>query len=354
MSTLGQSAASAPAAANRKHPGDAQPELTIVIVNWNGGEKLLDCLRSIRASRTSFPVKVILVDNDSADGSRERATAAFPEFRVVNTGANLGFGRGNNYARDWVVTPLVLFLNPDTVLLPDTLEKAVQSLLARPGTGMLGCQQLDPDGTVQELGLQWFPTPERVFLELLVSDWLRRGFPSRWLRHDPMRSGPVRKLYGGFLLARKEVLDAVGWFDEQYFMYAEDADLSRTVRNRGWDLYYEAGCAIIHAGGGASARAPGGFSVRMKQRSIHQLIQKYQGGFAAWRHRWAVALAAALRLCALRLMPSDRNWENARVRSRLLWDWAWHGREAAVPARPVAWSKTETPTRPSIHSGRTP
>ncbi|GIX49823.1 MAG: hypothetical protein KatS3mg132_017 [Limisphaera sp.] len=322
----------------RADPGETA--LTIVIVNWNGGEKLLRCLRSIRTSRTSFPLKVIVVDNDSVDGSRERAVVEFPEFQVLNTGANLGFGRGNNFARPWVHTPLVLFLNPDTELFPDTLEKAVRSLLARPRVGILGCQMRYPDGTVQQLGLQWFPTPARVFWELLVPGLLRRWF-SHWLCQDPCKSGPVRKLYGGFLLARRDVLDAVGWFDERYFMYAEDVDLSESVRRLGWELYYEAGCAIVHACGGTSERAPSGFSVLMKQRSVQQLIEKYQGRSAAWRYRLLVGVAAGLRRLGLMLagiLPSRGRRvrrEHAWARTQLLWDWAWHGREASVPARPT-------------------
>ena len=354
MSGQSQQQTSPVAAAGTGGSLESGTALTIVIVNWNGGEKLLRCLRSIRASRTSFPVRVIVVDNDSADGSRERAAAEFPDFQVVNTGANLGFGRGNNFARPWVHTPLVLFLNPDTELFPDTLEKAVRSLLARPGVGMLGCQMRYPDGTVQELGLQWFPTPERVFLELVVPGLLRRGFISRWLCHDPCKSGPVRKLYGGFLLARKPVLDAVGWFDERYFMYAEDADLSRSVRELGWELYYEAECAIIHLCGGISERAPSGFSVLMKQKSIHLLIEKYQGHFAAWRHRLAVGLAAAIRRFGLLFMPSSPKRENARARTRFLWEWAWEGREATVPSRPQSGSNTGSPPARLVTKGTTP
>ena len=314
--------------------------LAIVIVNWNGGEKLLRCLRSIRASRTTFPVKVIVVDNDSCDGSREQAAAEFPEFLVLNTGANLGFGRGNNFARPYVDTPLVLFLNPDTELFPDTLEKAVRSLLSRPRVGMLSCQMRYPDGSVQELGLQWFPTPARVFLELVAPSLLRRAFLWRWVpRQDPHRSGPVQKLYGGFLLIRTPVLEAAGWFDERYFMYAEDADLSRTVRELGWELYYDADCAMVHYCGATSEKAPSGFSTLMKQRSVQQLIEKYQGRFAARRYRWVVALAAALRLAGLALARAgaarrtatrerlDRAWQ----RSYWLWQWAWKGCEATIP-----------------------
>jgi GT2 family glycosyltransferase len=317
--------------------------LTVVIVNWNGGEKLLRCLHSIRASRTTFPVKVIVVDNDSRDGSWQQAAADFPEFLVLNAGANLGFGRGNNFARPYVDTPLVLFLNPDTELFPDTLEKAARSLLNRPRVGMLGCQMRYPDGTVQELGLQWFPTPGRVFLELVAPSLLRRSFLKRWVpRQDPHHSGPVEKLYGGFLLVRKPVLDAAGWFDERYFMYAEDVDLSRTVRELGWQLYYDADCAIMHACGASSQKAPSGFSVLMKQLSVRQLIEKYQGPFAARRHQWAVGMAAGFRLVGgglARMLGMGRiaapgRLEHAWQRSLLLWEWACKGREASIPSAP--------------------
>lgn len=318
--------------------------LTIVIVNWNGGEKLLRCLQSIRSSRTTFPIKVIVVDNDSRDGSRERAAAEFPEFQVVNTGVNLGFGRGNNFARPWVNTPLVLFLNPDTELFPDTLEKAVRSLLSRPQVGMLGCQMRDPDSTVQELGLQWFPTPGRAFLELLMPRLLRKRPLACWVpQRDPYSSGTVQKLYGGFLLVRKSVLDVAGWFDDRYFMYAEDVDLSRTVRELGWELYYDAGCAIVHRCGGVSEKAPSGFSTLMKQQSIYRLIDKYYGSSAAERYRCTVGLAAGLRLVGLwiakilgRVRPiKQQSQESTWDRSLLLWQWAWHGREAAIPTQPL-------------------
>lgn len=335
--------------------------LTIIIVNWNGGEKLLRCLRSIRASRTSFPVKVIVVDNDSRDGSREQAASEFSEFQVINTGTNLGFGRGNNFARPWVDTPLVLFLNPDTELFNDTLEQAVHSLLSRPQVGMLGCQMLDPDGAVQALGLQWFPTPLRVLVEMLIPEAFRRSWLCRWLPvHDPKMSGVVHKLYGGFLLVRKPVLDAAGWFDERYFMYAEDVDLSRTIRDLGWQLYYDTDCAIVHTCGGSSEHAPSEFSILMKQHSVNQLIAKHQGPFAACWHRVVVGLAAGLRLVGLTLASTfnrvsglrGRKLDNQRKFSWLLWQWARGQRAAPIPERPVSGDPSSlakgiasTPTR---------
>jgi len=315
-------------------------ELTIVIVNWNGGEKLLRCLSSIRASRTTFPVKVIVVDNDSWDGSRELAAAEFPEFLVLNTGANLGFGRGNNFARPFVNTPLVLFLNPDTELFPATLEKAVRSLLGKPRVGILGCQMHDPDGRVQKLNPEWFPTPGRIFLELVLACLTLTGLGKDGLpRQDPCRSSLVNRVSGCFLLARKDVLDEVGWFDDRYFMYAEEVDLCRTVQERGWGIYYEADCAIIHQRGGCTENVPSEFSVLMQQRSTNLMIAKYQGRLGAILHRLAVGVAASMRLVGLGILQlamrslgrGDRVLDKAWRRSWLLWQWAWLKREAEIP-----------------------
>jgi GT2 family glycosyltransferase len=282
--------------------------LTIVIVNWNGGELLLRCLRSIRASQTSLGVKVIVVDNDSHDGSREAAQREFPEFHLFNSGSNLGFGRANNLARPLVDTPLVLFLNPDTELRPDTLEKAVRCLLDHPDVGALGCKMVYPDGTVQEQGFQWFPSPGTILLEaLLGTPAIRRWFRA-WLPViNPEENAYVRKLYGGFVLGRKDVIDRAEWFDNRYFMYAEDVDLSRTITDLGWKLFYSAEMEIVHVAGGASQKAPGGFSVLMKSESVNRLIHKYQGRSAATRHRAVVLLGALLKLgVALLLFPAMR------------------------------------------------
>src|SRR5215831_7859242 len=97
-------------------------DLTIVIVNWNGGQLLIRCLESIRAHAGSSGVSVIIIDNDSSDGSRQAAMRAYPEVCVMNSGANLGFGRANNLSRRFITTSRVLFLNPDTEIMAGTLE----------------------------------------------------------------------------------------------------------------------------------------------------------------------------------------------------------------------------------------
>jgi len=317
-----------------------EPVLTIVIVNWNGGELLMRCLRSIRASRTSFGVRVIVVDNDSDDGSRQAAQNEFPEFLVRNSGANLGFARANNLARSSVDTPFVLFLNPDTELREDTLEKAVRCLESHPDVGALGCKMVCPDGTVQQQGLQWHLTPWRVFIELVCGGRQLQKILARWLPvWDPNTSGYVRKLYGGFLLARRKALEQAGWFDERYFMYAEDADLSRTLQTFGWRLYYTAETEITHVGGGTSSRAPSGFAVLMKYESIGKLMLKYYGLTGFFCYRLAVLFGACVRLAllmaarALRQIGNSQDFNNALMKQWLMLLWALGLRRACIPAR---------------------
>jgi len=295
-------------------------DLTIVIVNWNGGEFLLRCLRSIRESRTSFEVRVIVVDNDSRDGSRELAQRQFAEFHIFNSGANLGFGKANNLARPRVTTPLVLFLNPDTELKPDTLERMVQLMMAKPDVGAAGCKMRYLDGGVQEQGLQWYPTPITILLEpILANRACRRLFRPLLPRLDPLRSAYVRKLYGGFMMVRKEALDRAGWFDDRYFMYAEDVDLSRTIRFLGWELFYCAEAEILHVCGATSEKAPSGFSLLMKNDSIAKYMCKYYGWIGVALFRLVVGVSAVFRMLLGSLLCMVRQGTRARQRLFTLW-----------------------------------
>lgn len=317
-------------------------DVTIIIVNWNGGDLLIRCLQSIRSSQTTFAVNVIVVDNDSKDGSRERAMEQFREYHIFNSGANLGFGRANNLARTMVKTPLVLFLNPDTVLMEDTLEQAVHCLHSRPEVGALGCKMLYPDRTVQPQGLQWFPSPWTIFLEHFLVSATTTHRLRKWLPiFDPRESTYARKIYGGFILAPKSILDAAGWFDDRYFMYAEDVDLSRTITDLGWKLYYCSEAEIIHECGGTSGQAPSGFSILMKNESINRLMQKYHGGVGAMLHRVVVFAGALVRL-AITLVPylitifqygfggRSGRWRGAFVKQKLTILWALGLRKAVI------------------------
>ena len=318
-------------------------DLTIIIVNWNGGEMLRRCLTSIRRHTDPESVRVIVMDNDSADGSREMAQSEFPEMRVINSGGNLGFGKANNLARQYVDTPLVLFLNPDTEVLENTLPKMVSFLSAHPEVGALGCKMREADGSLHELPLQWSPNPFTQFLHLLLttnsmSPRLKKLLPYA----DPRQSGLVTKLYGGCILARKAALDAIGWFDGRYFMYAEDIDLCHSLVRHGWKLFYLSEAELIHAAGGTSRKTQKEFPILMMCESICQLMRKYYGRAGSILYRMGVLAGCQLRLLLLLILrglavvlPSCQRggFSNSWFKYRLMILWSLKLRKPLIPGQ---------------------
>lgn len=317
-------------------------DLTIIIVNWNGGEMLTDCLASIAKTQGNLKLQVIVVDNASRDGSREAAQKQFPQFHTFNSGSNLGFGRANNLVRPMAQSDLVLFLNPDTVVLENALQEMIAFMRTHPEVGGLGCKMRTHEGEIHELGLQYSPSPMKEFVrQLLPASAISRLFPNMLPHLDANKSGYAVKLYGGCLMVPKALLDQIGWFDERYFMYAEDADMCRTIMANGKKLYYLASTEIIHVAGGTSEKAPSGFSILMMSESIAKFMKKYYGGPGMAFYRVGTLLTSLFRLAALafvwipvaltRIKPME-SLRNGFFRHRLLVLWAL-GLKRATPAK---------------------
>jgi len=283
-------------------------ELSVIIVNWNTREMLKECLNSIRENTNSKKVKTIVVDNASSDGSREITEKLFPEVHLINSGGNIGFGRAANIAIPYADTPLVLFLNPDTVVLENTIQKMADFLKGNPQVGGLGCKMKSPTGIVHrdrdahELGLQWFPSPFKELINMvLLSDITTQRFKKYLPYHDPNISGYVSKLYGGCLMVRKEVLEQVGHFDERFFMYCEDGDLSYRIIKGGWKLYYLSDAEILHVSGGASQNTSNNLTL-MRYESMRKLMQKYYGKRGEVCYKVVVFIGSLFRLIVLMTM----------------------------------------------------
>lgn len=273
------------------------PDLSIIIVNWNTRDLLENCLRSIENSRGDHSIQTIVVDNNSADGSREMVENLFPQMLLINSGGNVGFARANNAALPRATSPLVLFLNPDTEVSRAGLDKMISFMKADPSVGALGCKIRNSCGSVQQLGIQRFPSPVGELMKMLclserTQPRLGRLFPY----HDPEKSGEVKKLFGACLLVRRAVLDKVGSFDERFFMYCEDVDLCQRILKAGWRLYYLSEVEILHLGGSASSNATSYFSVLMMCESLSQLMDKYYGKLGSVSYRIATLLGAQARL----------------------------------------------------------
>ena len=258
---------------------------------------LRNCLASIKEQTDTKNVKVIVVDNASNDGSREMVQTHFSWVHLINSGGNIGFGRANNLAKPYADTQFIIFLNPDTIVLKDSIAKMVNHMESNPAVGALGCKMKYPDGVVQPLGLQWFPSPFTEFLKIFfISEEVQKI-----LRHylpyvDPNESSYVSKLYGGCLVVRKSVLDQVGWFDERFFMYCEDVDLCKRITDAGWQLFYLSDAEIIHLCGGAGEKTSSNFSVLMTCESISDLMQKYYGNTGAVLYRLVIFSGSIVRL----------------------------------------------------------
>lgn len=311
----------------------SSPELTVLIVNWNTRELLRSCLQSIEPERRELDLEVLVVDNASADGSAEMVRSGFPQVRLIESGGNLGFGRGNNLALPQASAPLVLFLNPDTEVRPGALRAMVDFMQQSQSTGAVGCRIVNEYGHLQELGLQASPSPWMELVKLLLVSNKASGILKRlpW-RHDPTQDGPVKKLYASCLMVRRSVLESVGSFDERFFMYCEDVDLCHRIDQAGHGLYYLSQPEIVHYCGKASESAPSDFSTLMMCESIAMLMEKYYGTVGRLLYRGIVTLSSLARLAVLTLSGLRGAKEGVARKYKNMLSWSLKLRSCPPPA----------------------
>jgi nucleoside-diphosphate-sugar epimerase/GT2 family glycosyltransferase len=235
---------------------------SVCIVNYNAGVLLSDSVRNVLAS--SVPVEVFVVDNGSSDESieilRERI-GPDPRLRIIETGRNLGFAKAANIALGRAIGDFCLILNPDCLVLPDTLEKAINAILLDPQVGMAGCLIRNPDGSEQAGGRRSVPTPWRSFVRVLNLDkWLpaHPRLHTFLLNLDPIPDRPisVEAISGAFMLVPQKSLKQVGPLDEGYFMHCEDLDWCMRFRQAGWKIAFVPDAQAVHYKGTCSKSRP--------------------------------------------------------------------------------------------------
>ncbi len=224
--------------------------LSIIIVNFNGGGHTRNCLASLAAHPPGVPHEIILVDNGSTDGSREMTVADFPSVKILSLGRNPGFGAANNAGARESAGDHLFFLNNDTLVAEDIFAPLCALLDAHPDWGVIGPRVRNPDGSFQ-LSFGRFPTlggERRTRREMRL---LRRRDPETLASFESRyaAAAPVDWISGAALLARREAFDAVGGFDEGYFLYFEDADLCRRIARAGFAIVHEPSRSLVHLGG---------------------------------------------------------------------------------------------------------
>jgi GT2 family glycosyltransferase len=235
-------------------------DLSVVIVSRNTRELTLRGVASVGESLAGagYSWEVILVDNDSGDGTVEAVREGFPAVRVIESGGNRGFSAGNNLGIAEAQGRAMLLLNPDAEAVGDAIPRLLDGLLADPGVGIVGPALRYPDGSPQS-SRRRFPTRLTAFLESTIVQQYWRGnrVLDRYFIND--RPDDARQevdwLNGACLLVRGEVLERIGGFDEGYFMYSEELDLCERARAAGWRVVYDPAATVIHHEGASSAQA---------------------------------------------------------------------------------------------------
>ena len=284
-------------AANAK----AAIDLSIVIVNWNVRELLRRCLASIAGSDGLFVqgaqppaesaggaerrwlAEVIVVDNASSDDSVAMLAEAFPWVQVIANRENLGFTKANNQGLAASGGRYVLFLNPDTEATPQAFGQMLAYAEDHPDVGVLGPQLRYGDGSVQS-SRRRFPTLATFFLEstVLQKRWPRNRILDRYFVLDKPDDAisQVDWVVGACMLVRRVVLDAIGGFDEGFFMYSEELDLCHRAVDAGWRVVYFPQAVVTHYEGKSSEQVVAARHIRFHTSRV-RYVRKYHGTAAA-------------------------------------------------------------------------
>ena len=216
-------------------------KLSVIILNYNVRFFLEQCILSVQRSLKTIDAEIIVVDNNSSDGSCQMVKELFPEITLLENKVNHGFSKANNQAVKIAKGAYVCILNPDTAVAEDTFIEALNYIKPIDNLGALGIYLMDGKGLFLPESKRNLPTPKASLLKLI--GWKTSYYATEI---EPLESGQVPVLVGAFMLIKKTVYQEVGGFDEDYFMYGEDIDLSFKLTKAGYRNYYLGTTSILH------------------------------------------------------------------------------------------------------------
>lgn len=294
-----------------------RPDVSIIIVSLNTKQYLEGCLAAIASAAKDVNIEVIVVDNGSRDGTQTMVTEQFSHVRLIQNQENLGFGRANNIGARASRGRTLLLLNSDCELAPDTLKAMTEALEQDTSLDGLFCRLLNPDGSLQPSIHRSFPSPwsligDLFFLSSLRYALYRRPALHRWLLRSTVRAHQQAQdvAWGGgaCMLLRREAFEAIGGFDERFFVYCEDMDLCKRLHDAGFRLRYLPGPSSIHHWGKTIAQHPAAM-LREAYGSRIYYFEKHFPGWGGSVAHWISFAELKIRLIAftlLALVPSSR------------------------------------------------
>ncbi len=288
--------------------------VSVIIVNYNSGDKLALCVGSIFETNTH--TEVVIVDNASADNSLTEIYSRFPDdprIKLILNQRNLGFAVACNQGARLAEGEYLLFLNPDCELQENATAIMISCLIDYPDAGMAGGQILNSDGSEQVGGRRAVPTPWRTFVRVFRLSFLSKRYPELFadynLNQQPLPDHPieVEVISGACMLVPRKIYEQVGGLDENYFLHCEDIDWCMSFRQKGWKVMFVPDAKISHLQGACSRSSPV-FVEWYKHKGMLRFYRKY------FRHQypgvlmWLVAFGVWLRFGLLACYFSIRQF----------------------------------------------
>jgi GT2 family glycosyltransferase len=226
--------------------------VSIIIVNWNTKELLNDCILSVPAGAGDISFEIIVVDNASDDGSVKMLEENFPEVILIKNNKNIGFSAGCNQGAKRAEGKYLFFLNPDTILLNGSLQKLIEFSERKPWIGAAGPQMTGKDGKIQN-SVRQFPRMRDFLIRDTFFKWI---FPvgkkkKTIIRLSQKEPASVQQISGAAFLIRRDLWENIDGMDERFFMFYEEVDLCKRLKDLGYGIYYLPEAKIIHRGGGS-------------------------------------------------------------------------------------------------------
>lgn len=265
-------------------------DLSVVIISFNTKEILIDCIKSVVKNTRGVKYEIVVIDNASSDGSSEAISYLSKSVKVVTlirNSKNVGFAAANNQGYRASKGKYILFLNSDTLVSGNVLGDVAHWMDTKAKVGICSCMLKNKDGTIQGTG-GYFPTLPTVFSWMTIQDL---PYVDNFIKpFHPMKPKSFSKddnfykndheldwVTGAFLFVRRSILDNVGGWNDDYFMYMEEVDLCFRVKKLGWQIWYLPDWSIVHLGGASCSSE---YSVLSEYKGIKIFYKKY---FPAWQ-----------------------------------------------------------------------
>lgn len=270
--------------------------LSIIIVNYNVRYFIEACLHSVEKACKNINAEIFVVDNASTDDSASVLPTLFPNIHFIWNEVNLGFSKANNLAIKKANGQFILFLNPDTIVPEDCFEKCLSFFSTHHDAGALGVHMIDGNGIFHKESKRSFPAPKVSFFKMAGLANLfpnSKLFAAYYAGHLPEnKTASVEVLSGAFMMVSKKIMDRVKGFDEDYFMYAEDIDLSCRIKKTGFKNYYFAETSIIHFKGESTKKTDAEY-VKNFYGAMKLFVHKHYRYESLIKNSMLISIAAA-------------------------------------------------------------